>query len=131
MDEAQEIHQVVETKLPELDNLKVQLQNLQSQVSMQNSKFVAFDEELPLLKQHLQDAAETLTQALNAFKDVEGRVNGTIDYIATLTPRIETLERKCQSLSDRPMIRNCKACGAKLDQRATQCPKCSEYNPLP
>ena len=125
MDEAKDVVQVAEEKAPPLD----QLVNLQSQVSRQDEKFTELDEELPVLRQHLKDAAETLHQAIVAFKDVETRVNAIVQVTLNLESKTETLERKCQSLSDRPMIRSCPSCTAKLDARAQQCPKCSTPTP--
>ncbi len=126
---AKEVHQVPEPKAPPLVQLQTQLQNLQAQVSQQDDKFNSLNEELPVLRQHLKDAAEVLSQALMAFKDAESRINATGDFAVALETRIQTLERKCQSLSDRPMIRSCPTCTARLDARAQRCPKCSAATP--
>ena len=107
---AEKVVKVVEPKASKAKAVETRLINLENTVlALSESTPATSTEEM---QQELRNAGELMVQAIQALR--------------AMTPRIEKLERQCQSLGDRPVVRNCKHCQTKLDARVTHCPSCGQ-----
>lgn len=109
-DPATNVEQVKEPKASKAAATETRLINLETAVLALSEPSPATSTEE--MQQELRNAGELMGQAIQAMR--------------SMAPRIEKLERQCQSLGDRPVVRNCKHCQAKLDARVTHCPACGQ-----
>ena len=114
VDGTEPAEKVTQVNIP-TSEAKSQTQGLETRLSSLEREVIRLSEDfqtLTPLRTELDNAATSMWGAAQAFQSAESR--------------LATLERKTQRLSDEPIQRNCRKCGARIDQRANRCPKCSE-----
>ena len=108
-----------------IEGIQTQLRNLEGMILV----IQADDQGIEFLRQELRDATQLLKAAIDAYQNIETKVQHLIHDVGVLVDVVEVLERKCQGLADRPLARNCQSCGAKLDARTASCPTCGAHTP--